>query len=101
MKERKLIYKISKDYKHLRELLDAGHEIVCFTTYDFFKYDRYDNHQPYMVTDVCTARKLDTGEYSFGVRGHGYGDYDPGYHKFSFEDFCKNALKLEYIEPNI
>ena len=94
---KKVSYQTSRDYTHLRELFDQGYEVVCFTTYDFFRRDK--DHEPFMVTDVCIGRKSADGCYSFGVRGTGFGDYDPEYHKFSFEDFCKEGLDLEYIEP--
>lgn len=96
---RNIKYKTSRDYTHLRELLDKGIEVVCFTTYNFFNHEK--DKEPYMVTDICVARKNSlNGEYDFGARGIGYGDYDPGYHTFSFEDFCEKCLNLEYIEPN-
>ena len=28
-------YKTSKDYKRLKELVDNGYRVVCFTTYDW------------------------------------------------------------------
>lgn len=30
-----VFYNTIRDYKRLRVLLDAGYEVVCFTTYDF------------------------------------------------------------------
>lgn len=94
-----LAYETSRDYKRLKELLDAGKEVVCFTTYDFFRHNR-EEHEPYMTTDVCYAVKRTNGTYDFSVRGTGYGDYDPSFHKFSFEDFCEKRLDLEFIDIN-
>lgn len=99
-----ICYKTSRDYTHLKELLDAGVEVIGFTTYDFeyFRASEPD-HKPMMTTDVCRARLLYKGTpneaYTFGVRGNGYGDYWPNTMKFSFESFCE-ALDFEYIEPD-
>lgn len=30
-----IAYKTSRDYKRLKELLDAGNEVVCFFTHDW------------------------------------------------------------------
>ena len=96
-------YKTSKDYTHLRELLDQGKEIVCFVTYNFNRF--HPDQEPMMVTDVCMARLLSPDNekyrrYSFSVRGHGYGDYwvDMDKDRFTFEEYCE-ADELEYIEP--
>ena len=95
---RKVCYKTSRDYKRLRELLDNGYDVVCMTTYNYFRPSK--DMEPYMVTDVCIARKI-RGCYDFSSRGQGYGEYDPNFHKFTFEDFCRKCLDLEYIEPKI
>ena len=78
-------------------MLDNGAVVVGFTTYDFDKFNKDPNHTPMMTTDVLCAMKYQN-RYMFNVRGQGYGDYDPTYHKFSFEDFCE-SLMFEYIEP--
>ncbi len=95
--DRSKSYNTSRDYKHLKELLDNGAIVVGFTTYDFDRDNKDKSHKPMMTTDVLLLRKYQ-GRYMTGVRGLGYGDYDPEYHQFSFEHFCK-LLKLEYIEP--
>ena len=97
-------YKTSRDYTHLKELLDEGKTVVGFTTYDFNRYNKGGkDYKPFIVTDVCEVKLFgsdkDDRYYSFSVRGQGYGEYEPNYHKFSFEDFCKR-LDFEYIEPN-
>lgn len=98
-------YKLSKDYTRLKELLDKGYQVVCIVDYEFSCWDRgKPDYKPMMTRDICVARYFDSDNedykhYAFGVRGHGYGDYYPNYHKFSFEDFCKKALNLEFIEP--
>lgn len=99
-------YKTSKDYKRLKELLDNGYEVVCFTTYDFRQYDREPN-EPLMTTDICRAKfiKSETSEicdmYIIGVRGCNYINYWPngGMHSYSFEDICKQE-QIEFIEPD-
>lgn len=97
----KICYETSKDYTHLKELLDNGIEVIGFTTYNFWR--NTDSHKVMMVSDVCRAKLLYKGtpneSYTFGVRGNGYGDYCPNIMKCSFEKFCE-ALDFEYIEPN-
>ena len=95
--DRSKSYNTSRDYKHLKELLDNGAVVVGFTTYDFDQFNKDPNHIPIITTDVLCAFK-NQNIYMFSVRGQGYGDYDPAYHKFSFEAFCE-SLRLEYIEP--
>ena len=98
-------YKTSKDYKRLKELLDAGYEVVCFITYDFNYYHRGEkDYEPIMVTDVCMGRLLDKGNkyerYSLFCRGTGFIDYwkvDYDY-KYTFEELLE-AQKVEFIEP--
>ncbi len=84
-------YKTSKDYKRLKELLDAGYEVVCFTTYDFGDGD--------YVTDICKA--INYGDrYQISARGIEYTSYWPGMYRFSsFEDACKNS-DIEFIDIN-
>lgn len=98
-----LNYNTSKDYKHLKELLDAGIVVVGFTTYDWNERRKDDkDYTPMITTDVCIIRLLDKGNhyerYDCSVRGNGYGDYYVRDSKFSFEDYC-DALQLQYIEP--
>lgn len=95
-------YKTSKDYSHLRELLDQGKTVVCFTTYNFNRW--HPDQEPMMTTDICVGKLLngDSPEYkhySFSARGIGYGDYWPMDDKFTFEELCE-AKNIEYIEPN-
>ena len=92
-------YKTSKDYTHLRELLDQGKEVVCFVTYNFNRW--HPEEEPMMVTDVCKAKLLNENSpeyrhYSFGARGIGYGDYYPYDDEFTFDEFCYEKY-LDYI----
>ena len=86
----KVCYNTSRDYKRLKELLDAGKEVVCFTTYDWG--DGND------ITDVCKASAHD-GRYQIAARGIEYTAYWPEMHRYkSFEEACKES-RIEFIEP--
>lgn len=83
-------YKTSKDYKRLKELVDNGYRVVCFTTYDW--------DEGYDVTDICCAVQYD-GRYQLSARGIEYGAYWKGMKRFeSFEDMCEHC-RIEFIEP--
>lgn len=95
-------YKTSKDYKRLKELVESGIDIVCFTTYDFDQHNR-EPHEPMWTTDVCRCRYFPSDNpeytrYSFSVRGLCYGDYWVKMDNYTFEDLCE-SLKIEFIEP--
>ena len=99
-------YKTSKDFKHLKELLDAGKEVVCFITYDFNERHKGEkDYKPIITTDVCMARLADKGSkyenYHLSCRGTGFitywtRDFD---YKYTFEELCE-AQNVEYIEPD-
>ena len=96
-------YKTSKDYKRLKELLDAGYSVVCFTTYDW-RWLELEPHEPMMVTDVCMARLLERdseyAHYGISCRGTGFLDYwIHDTNKRSFEEECE-LQNIEFIEPN-
>jgi hypothetical protein len=99
-------YKTSRDYKRLRELLDAGYEVVCFTTYDFNRYHKNEpNYHPVMTTDVCRAKlvkgsKPEYDKYLIGVRGCTFIDYwiNVDITKQTFEEECESE-QIEFIEP--
>ena len=98
-------YKTSRDYKRLKELLDQGIEVVCFTTYDFFRHQKGKaDYRPFMVTDICKARFDKGGEgvydkYVLGVRGTTYLEYWAGSGRCSFEQMCETE-QVEFIEPD-
>lgn len=101
----KLNYKTSKDYKRLKELLDKGYEVVCFTTYDFL-YLEPKEHEPLMTTDVCTAKLIESENkeydmYFIGSRGRGVLHYWPNLRRkqCSFDELCASE-RIEFIEPN-
>ena len=83
-------YRTSKNYARLKNLVDAGHRIVCFCTYDW--------DEGYNVTDVCIAICND-GRYQISTRGIEYCSYWDGMARYSsFEDACKQC-DIEFIEP--
>ena len=99
-------YKTSKDFKHLKELLDAGKEVVCFITYDFNEHNKEKpDYEPIITTDVCTAKVLSKGteyeQYTISCRGTGFLNYwKHGFdYKYTFEELCE-AQNVEYIEPD-
>lgn len=96
-------YKTSKDFTHLRELLDKGIRVVCFVTYNFNKF--HPDEEPIITTDICFGKVLNEGSpeykhYSFGARGIEYCDYWPSMdrEKKTFEETCEE-YNIEYIEP--
>jgi len=99
---RNLCYKTSRDMKRLKELLDAGYEVVCFYTYDFA---RGKDPMPLMTTDVCTARYNEAGEYSsytLSCRGTVFLQY----WTHGIECGCSfiellEACDIQFIEPTI
>lgn len=100
----KIDYETSRDYKHLKELLDEGKDVIGFVTYDLHSRHRNEpDYKPFVVTDVCCFSLRDKGKekcerYSFGVRGHCYYESFTDEYDFDFEKDCK-ALQVEYIEP--
>jgi hypothetical protein len=78
-------YKTSKDYEHLKELLDDGFDVICFSDCDGCR-------------DVCHAYK-DEDWYRVTSRGIEYNVYWPDMHRYSsFEEMCKDS-NIEFIEP--
>ena len=59
------MYKLSKDYKLLYELIQKGN-VVCFVDYNFYR----DNSKP--SRDICQCKKK-AREIVFVSRGHEYG----------------------------
>lgn len=99
-------YKTSKDYKRLKELLDAGNEVICFVTWDFNGFNRgKDGYEPMMTTDVCMARIDDAGKetenYRISCRGTTFITYWTKYFKYdyTFEELLEKE-NVEFIEPN-
>jgi len=95
-------YKTSKDYTHLKALLDAGQEIVCFTTFALGNKRKDDpNHFPFMVCDVCRAHKVEaSGRYVISSRDFEYAVYHPSMYCYSsFEHMCQEH-NIEFLDPD-
>ena len=97
-------YKVSKDYPRLKQLMDEGHKIVCWVTYDIH-HDRKENKL--LETDIMQACKRGEGEnveYAVSVRGYCFLDYHPGWacDRYSdermFADF--ETFNLQFIDPD-
>ena len=105
MSDMKVCYKTSRDYQRLKELLDQGYEVVCFTTYDLYR-GRPEKAKQMIVTDVCRAKLIKGSmsvydRYLIGVRGHTFIDYWVEQEKrWTFEEECE-AENIEFIEPTI
>jgi len=90
------MYKTSKDYERLYEMLLLGHKAVGFVDFKFR------NDGP-TSRDVCAINRDREYSIHFGVRGNGYADVYPfmredGSEKELFLGACK-AINLEWIEP--
>lgn len=82
-------YKTSKDYTHLKELLDAGHYVICFIHYA-------PQGTEYDFQDICIANKRKFG-YEFNARGIGYLSINEAWGD-KFEELCEDS-GVELIEP--
>ena len=83
-------YKTSRNYKHLKELLDGNIEVVCFINYDISPQIKY------VFQDLCIARRINQC-YQFDARGICYASWYADF-KFTFEELCE-ARGVEFIEP--
>lgn len=90
--EKSEAYKTSRNYKHLKELLDSNINVVCFINYDLLP------HIKYVFQDLCIARRTNQC-YQFDARGICYTSWYADF-TYSFEEMCA-AMGVEYIEPNI
>lgn len=81
-------YSTSKDYAHLKELLDKGLYVVVFINYETERYN---------FQDVCLAQKKMEG-YEFDSRGICYLSIDYEL-DFPFNEMCER-YGVEYVEPN-
>lgn len=75
-------YKLSKDYRLLKKLLDNGNEIVCF----------FDGK-------VCMGRVLEGKRYYFSVCGWCYNDLSKVCSQASFSKYMSQD-NVEFIIPN-
>ena len=88
-RQRSGAYSTSKDYAHLKELLDKGLFVVAFINYDA-------GSERYLFQDVCLASKK-MRSYEFNSRGMRYLSIDPDL-DYPFEEMCE-ANGVEYVEP--
>ena len=82
-------YKTSKDYARLKELLDAGHYVVCFIHYA-------PQGTEYDFQDICVANKRKYG-YEFNARGIGYLSINEAWGD-KFKELCEDS-GVEFVEP--
>ena len=83
-------YKTSKNYKHLKELLDGNINVVCFVNYDISPQTKY------LFQDICIANKRKDG-YEFCARGIGYlSIYEEWGDKF--KELCEDS-GVEFVNP--
>lgn len=93
-------YKVSKDYPRLKQLLDGGHWVVCWVTYD---WSRGDGH---MVTDIAQAKHRGVEgyeQYSVACRGTGFDDVFPQWIEKYTEEYLYNSwakMNLQFIDPD-
>lgn len=94
--EKSEAYKTSKDYRHLKELLDGNVNVVCFINYDAAPTTKY------VFQDLCIARKQNQC-YQFDARGINYASWCEEFTRhvglaYTFEELCA-SMGVEYIEP--
>lgn len=97
-------YKVSKDYPRLKQLMDEGHKVVCWVTYDMNGY-RGDGNL--LVTDVLQAFRRGEGEsltYYLSSRGFCFMEFHPGW---AFERYTEEGMfdefktyNLQFIDPD-
>lgn len=94
-------YEVSKDYPRLKQLLDEGHKVVCWVTYDWSQGDGH------MVTDIFEAKRRGKGkdlEYAVSVRGCCFFDAHPywGFENYTDEKMYKKweGFNLQFIDPD-
>lgn len=94
-------YKVSKDYPRLKQLLDEGHKVVCWVTYD------WNRGRGYVATDIAEARQKYGGkdlEYAISVRGCCFFDTHPywDFEKYTDEGMYKDweGMNLQFIDPD-
>lgn len=95
-----MTYKVSKDYKRLKQLLDEGNKIVCFVDYAF------NLARDMVTTDIAIAECRGIGEYmrySVFSRGFSYITIYPSL----FDDFSDEKLyktfecdNVQFIDPD-
>ncbi len=93
-------YKVSKDYPRLKQLLDSGHWVACWVTYD---WSRGNGH---MVTDIAQAKHRGVEgyeQYSVACRGTGFDDIFPQWMENYTEEYLYKSwedMNLQFIDPD-
>lgn len=88
-------YKWSRDYKRLKELLDAGYEVVCMADYKYTDGTK--------DRDICRARKIVSSKpeytrYYVSARGITYLGHSIWREKQrSFGEWC-NKINLKFMD---
>ena len=94
-------YKVSKDYPRLKQLLDKGHKVVCWVTYE---WDRWGGP---VVMDIAEAQRIGKEEYmcyKTSVRGCCFWDIFPNWEEVNYTDegMYKDweGMNLQFIDPD-
>lgn len=94
-------YKVSKDYPRLKQLLNEGHKVVCWVTYDWSQGNGY------MVTDIAEAKRIGEGEYMhymISVRGYCFFEVFPNWVELDYTDEWMfegwKSDNLQFIDPD-
>lgn len=93
-------YKVSKDYPRLKHLLDNGHWVVCWVTYDWSRGNGY------MVTDIAQAKRRGSGCYecyTVSCRGTVFDDVYPQWFENYTEEYLYKRwakMNLQFIDPD-
>jgi hypothetical protein len=98
MDEYKNGYKMSRDYKRLKQLLDDGYEVVCSADYDW--------HDGTISRDICVGRLIlgsteEYDHYSFSCRTICYCEFYPSRYRdrnMTEEVMFKKAVSRKNIE---
>ena len=87
------MYKISRDYENLFELICKGFIVAAFVDYKF--------SDGQLARDICKIQRLEEWRIMIGVRGMSYGDIYPfdADHGTELEVFKRNCerMNLEWI----
>ena len=82
MRNTKIPYNLSEDYKLLRKLLDNGKEIVCFFN-----------------DELCRGRIIENKRYYFSVGGTCYNDFSKDCQDSFFSEMMSQD-NVRFIIPN-
>lgn len=95
-------YKVSKDYPRLKQLLDSGHWVACWVTYDW----NLGFGDCFMVTDIAIAIHRGKEEYecySVSCRNTAFARVFPMEVENYTEEYLYSSWKkmnLQFIDPD-